>query len=198
MAKKLFKNFSDAFKGLDKAVSLGQKRALNRAAKSTKTFISKEIRGEVGLKAGDINKRLKTNNTASGFNKKFSFRSSVGIATKIGHPLRLFSPKTKKVKVSTDVFGDTRKGVTAKLTKGSREFIPKAFIMQVRGIELVASRKGDDRTPTIELRTRIFIDNVMQNVKKYREFFRKEYKRIVGQQVDYAVQQRLTKNNSED
>ncbi len=198
MAKNIFSNFTDAFKGVGRAIELGQKRALNKAARSTKTFVSKTIRQEVGLKARDINKRLKLNTTQSGFKKKYSFRSGIGIATKIGHPLRLFSPKKKKVKIGKgNPFGSTRDGVTVKLSKGSREFVPTAFLMTVRGNQIVASRKGKARKPTTELRTKIFIDSVMKDVKKYKAFITKEFKRIVGREVTYAVDTRLTKNDNE-
>lgn len=192
-----FKSIGSAFKGVGNAIKTGQKRALNRAASSTRTFISRDVRSQVGLKSKDINKRVRLNRTDSGFNKKFSFRSSVGIATKTGHPLRLFSPKAKKVRLKKGTaFGNTRIGVTAKIRK-SREFIPTAFLMNVRGNQIVAARKGKQRKPTVELRTKAFIEAVMNGVKKYRTFMTNEYRRIVGREVTFAVSKRLG-SNSED
>lgn len=199
MAKNIFSGFTDAFKGVGRAIEMGQKRALNKAARSTKTFISKTTRGEVGLKSKDINKRLLLNKTQTGFNKPFSFKSGVGIATKQGHALRLFSPKQKKINVGKKaLFGKYRYGVTVKLSKGGREFVPKAFLMTVRGNQIVAARKGQARKPTQELFTKIFINSVMNNVKKYKNYMTKEFKRLVGKEVTYAVDQRLTKNDNEE
>ena len=194
MAKREFSSISDVLKGTSSAIKLGTKRAINRSVSSTKTFISRNLKEEIGLKTRDINSRLKANKTQSGNNKPHSFRGSVGIATRINFPLRLFSPRRIKIKTGRG----TRYGVTVKLGKEGKKLAEGGFLMNVRGKEIVAQRKGDARKPTKEVRTTLFLDSVLRNVKLYKTFLTKEFKRIKGATIKHAIQQRLNPDKGED
>lgn len=195
MAKREFKSISDVLKGTDSAIKLGTKRAINRSVSSTKTFISRNLKDEIGVKAKDINSRLKVNKTQSGNNKPYSFRGSVGIATRVQMPMRLFSPRRIKIKTGRG----PRVGVTVKLGKEGKTLVEGGFLMTVKsGAEIVAARKGMERKPTKELRTTLFLDTVLRNVKLYKNFLTKEFKRIKGATIRYAIQQRLNPDKGED
>lgn len=192
-----FKNINKAVRQIDNAVATGRKRALNKAARATRTFINKTIRQEISLKSKDVNKRLIVNRTQTGLKKRFSFQSSVGVATRAVHPLRIFNPKKKRVSIGKGKpFGNFRQGATVRLTK-KRQFIPNAFIMNVRGNEIVAARKGTKRKPTKELTTTLFVDTVNKNLKKFTTFMATEYRRIVNREIEFALGKRLTKNSGD-
>lgn len=183
---KSYLSISDAFKNVNNAIKLAQKRALTKSATSTRVLIRKDIRAVTGLKSDYINRRIKLNRPASGTKNKYSFRAGVGIATKAMIPMRLFKPKTKKVRTKAG----PRKGVTVKIGKGSRNLIPNAFIMSLKGTDIVAARKGKERKPTKQLFSTVWVESIMGQIKTYKKYIVDRYKTIVKHEMKYALSKR--------
>jgi hypothetical protein len=187
--------FKKALKDIDKAVQRGASRALNKAIKQTKTQVVRTLRSETSLKTEDINIRVRTVKS-----KPTILGVVLGIATKFGIPLRKFNPKEKKIKTSAGI----RQGVTAKIGNAGRALVPGAFIMNVRGHELVAGRKQAytkgsyinptaPRLPTVQLKTDIFIDTAKANQSNWSKYLRDTFNRIVNHEIDFSLQQTLNK-----
>ncbi len=194
MATSVFSSIQKAMKGVDNAILLGTKRAMNRSASSTRTFINKSIRQETGLKSEYVTRRLLLNRTQTGNNKPYSFRANVAIAMKAILPLRLFSPKPKRVRTPK---GD-RAGVTVKIGKQGRSVVTGAFLMTLKnGVQLVTERKGIERTPTKQVFTLLWQETVQRNFVSFNKFASNTFKNIVGREIDNAINQRQAKINKE-
>lgn len=189
----LFKNLTEATKDVDNAVKTGVKRALNRTLSSTKTYISKQIRSEIGLKSKDVNARLKLNKPQTGFKKKHSFSANVSIAMMAYLPMRVFSPRAKKLKTKKG----PRVGVTVKIGKLGRFLVPNAFLM-MKGIAIVAMRIGKKRYPTKQVFTEVWQETVTTQYGSYRRYAQETFNKIVGHQIQYALDTRTSKNKSEN
>lgn len=182
-------------KGVDNAVALGCKRALNRSIQSTKTYISKSLRSELSLPSDVVRKRLIANKVAKGVKDPYAFRANVAIAMKRLFPMRFFKPKQKQVRTGRG----KRIGVTTKIGKAARTLVPNAFLITLKnGTPVVAQRKGKERTPTREVYTTVWQKTVIEKLNEYKNFLRNNFKKIVGQQIDYALSQKDKQDRSED
>ena len=194
MASNLFSSIEKAMKGVDNAIKLGTKRALNRSAASTRTLIRQTMRKETGLKSEYVNKRLLLNRTQTGNTKPYSFRANVAIAMRAILPQRLFNPRVKRIKT----IRGNRYGVTTKVGKQGRTLIPGAFLMQLRnGVEIVAERKGNRRTPTKQSMTGIWQEIVASRYGMFTKFANDTFNQIVGREIDYALSKRESSNKNE-
>ena len=192
---KVYKSIGQAMKGVDNAIALGCKRAMNRSISSTKTYISKSLRNELSLPNAIVSKRLKLNKVAKGIKDPYAFRANVAIAMKRLFPMRFFKPKSKKVKTSRGI----RIGVTTKIGKAARTLVPKAFMIMLKnGVPVVAQRKGKERTPTREVYTEAWQRTVTDKLKEYKSFLQNNFKRIVGQQIDFALSKKDAQDRKED
>jgi hypothetical protein len=187
----LFSSITKAMKGVDNAVKLGTQRAINRSITSTRSLVNKTIRQETGLKSEYVSRRLILNKTQKGLTSPYSFRANVSIATRTALALRLFNPKPKRVRSNRGY----RLGVTVKVGKQARALQPKSFMFTLRnGVNIVAERKGSNRSPIKQSFTFIWQDTVERNYPMFNRFLQSEFDRIVGREIDYAVQQQINRN----
>lgn len=184
-------------KGVNRGILIGTKRALNKAAKSTRTFVRRELRRDVGVSSKRINDRVLMNRTEKGLRGRHSLKASVSIATKKFMPMRYFKPKTKVVK--TTLQGKkkgkvTRYGVTVKIGRGRREIVPGAFLMDMRNGLVVAKRKGPKQFPTTELFTKVLQESVKDNNKTFNKTLNQRFQKIVEHEIEFAVGNILKKS----
>jgi hypothetical protein len=119
-------------------------RAVNRAASSTRTQSSKDVRKAVNLKAADVKKGITLRRMAAreGFNGEASV-TFTGRATSLYY----FAPKDRKVKTARGI----RMGVSVNV-KGKRKLVQGAFVMTKGGITRgIFKRQGDGRYPLKKL-----------------------------------------------
>lgn len=177
--------FKKAFKGIDSAIQQGTARALNRALSSTKAQISKTIRNEVGLTNKQIAARIREIKAGSK-----SLAVKLAIATKVGISLTEFKPQVKAVNV---VHAGNRKatkhyGVTVKLGTAGRLLVPGGFLATVKsGKQLVLSRKGKGRYPTVALRTTLFSDVVTREQTATQKYLLDTFNELVGDYIEYEI-----------
>lgn len=180
---------------LDKPIQRGIVRAANKALSKTKTTFVKDLKAATGLKTGTINDRIRV--------AKARFKDlngSINLATKVGVQIGEFAPRSKKV----DIGSKTYYGVTAKIA-GSREFIPGGFLRAVAsGKEIVMARRATisggayrnvkgAKYPTTLLRTSVLRDIAQKNIELYKREMRNEYNRIVNHEVEFSLQQYISK-----
>ena len=115
--------------GMEKAIS----RAAKRVASQGKTFVSKELRSVVSMKAGDINKTLKAKGHKGG--------ATLVLLETDRTPLKYFGAR------------QTAKGVSYKIGKGKgRSFVPGAFGPNIPRLgNHVFRREGKKRKPIVKL-----------------------------------------------
>lgn len=120
--------------GIPKAMPRVISRAINRTISPAKTAVSRGIRQEVNIKAGDLNKKIKVEKATFG-----KWEGRIKLSTK-RIPLEDFGAK------------QTAKGVSYKIKKaGGRKVISSGFIATMAsGHTGVFKRKGKTRLPIQE------------------------------------------------
>jgi hypothetical protein len=178
-------SFVRALRGVDKAIKQGVNRALNRALKSSRTKLVKEIKSGTSLKTDDVNARIRQ----LGANKDKQDIALL-IATKIGVPIRKFSPREKRVRTSTG----NKKAVTAKIG-ANRQLVPGGFMVPVSGSnEIVAIRKNqsDSYSETTQPRTKIFTE-VSESVKgDVHKHMHETFIKNVNHEIEFALKRKFS------
>lgn len=193
--------FKKAFKGIDSAIKQGTARALNRALSSSKTKMVRALRQDTGLKTEIISSRIRTKKA-----KSDSLAVIMGIAIKIGVAISKFGPSIKKVKaLYSDGSKRSRKGVTAKIGKQSRQLVPGAFVLDNKSGMVVVGRKAafneqgeyvDSKTQSklTTLRTKIFTEAAQANETDIKKNLTDVFNDIVSHEIDYAVGAKFSEN----
>jgi hypothetical protein len=166
-------------------------RALSKSGKQAKTEWSRQFRQFTGLKLADANKRLKQFKTEAKPAKGI-FSTGLGLATKVGLPLRKFKPKAEKV---DSRLGKRLQASVQKLGGGGRELVPNAFVMNKNGNKFVAKRKGVNRTPTVEAKTApdVIFDWGVSVSKGIQKFMSETFDRLVDHEVEFEFKKNLDK-----
>jgi hypothetical protein len=173
--RKLQDEISHIKGGMEKAIA----RASKRVASGAKTKVSKELRQVVAIKAGDINKTLKTTNHKRG--AVFAILETDRI------PLKYFGAR------------QTAKGVSYKLDKAKgRSFIAGAFGPNIPRLgNHVFKRQGKARKPIVKLfgvsTWAVFIEKKMY--KPTEGDIQKKFEDRLKHEIGYLIAKAKAKRN---
>lgn len=185
-------DFSKTASDIAKAINLGTKRALNRAAAKANTQMSQKIRDDSGLASAFIKKRLRVYKATNA-----KMMSSVNVATKQGVHLSEFKPKVVAVRVVPKNATISKRGrakpktyygVTVKIGTQPRGLVPGGFLRTVAsGKTLVLARKGDKPYPTVALKTDVIERSALANSDAVAKAMSDSFNDQLQSQIDYAL-----------
>lgn len=150
-------------------------RALNKTARSARSFVSKEIRQTYRIAKSDLDPNL--------FIEKASRRRLVASLVAAGRRLAIIKFRAKQ----------TATGVNVEIRRGRRKAVKGAFIARMRSGHVgVMRRRGKKRLPIAELRT-IGVDAMMSSreiFSKARRFIEARFRKVFEQEIKFEMLKR--------
>jgi hypothetical protein len=186
-----------AAEDIQKALNLGTRRALNRAASKANTQMVRAITSDTGLASAFVKKRVRLYKATAD-----RLLASVNVATKVGVNLSEFKPKEVVVKVAPSNAKLSKRGkaktqayygVTVKIGNAPRALVPGGFLRTVgSGKQLILARKGKGRYPTQALRTDVIEQSALANAGDVSAKLGDSFNDELQGQIDYALASRFS------